>query len=237
MDAGAPIRGSYQIVGKYARVDTSHCAARGHFPVSLERLASSGELTDDRPSGAGIWGITLPLKALRIAVLIDPPALPLELSSILRKLCPKERRAQVPSKLFIRVEPEARFVAATDGFEELSRLPLDVGKQYLVQASGVLGVQAGVTMRMRLDVRSFFGSVLASQEIDYINNHQQFMVVTAANVPAEGGAGSEGAPVPPGASANLSVRTFWPTPPSPGQSVYATEMTIVALTVDEIVAA
>jgi hypothetical protein len=65
----------------------------------------------------------------------------------------------MPSKLFIRVEPEARFVGATDGFKELSRLPLDVGKHYLVQASGVLGLAAGVTMRMRLDVRSFFGSI------------------------------------------------------------------------------
>jgi hypothetical protein len=140
----------------------------------------------------------------------------------------------MPSKLFIRVEPEARFVGATDGFKELSRLPLDVGKHYLVQASGVLGLAAGVTMTMRLDVRSFFGSVLASREINYINNRQQFLVVTAANVPAEGGAGTL---VPPGASANLSVRTSWPSPPSPGQSVSAGNMTIVALTVDEIVAA
>jgi hypothetical protein len=143
----------------------------------------------------------------------------------------------MPSKLFIRVEPEARFVGATDGFKELSRLPLDVGKHYLVQASGVLGLTGGVRMTMRLDVRSFFGSVLASEEIDYINNHQQFLVVTAANVPAEGGAGTPGTPVPPGASANLSVRTSWPSPPSTGQHVSAGDMTIVALTVDEIVAA
>jgi hypothetical protein len=143
----------------------------------------------------------------------------------------------VPSKFFIRVEPEARFVSETPDFVELSRLPLEVGRQYLVQANGVLGVSAGVTMRMRLDVRSFFGSVLVSQESDYINNHQQFALTAAANIPAEGGGGSEGTPVAPGASANLSVRTFWPTPPSPGQSVYATELTIVALTVDEIVVA
>lgn len=83
---------------------------------------------------------------------------------------------------------------------------------------------------------SFFGSVLAARESDYINNHQQFALTAAANIPAEGGGGSEGTPVPPGASANLSVRTFWPTPPSPGP-VYAADLMIVALTVDEIVVA
>ncbi|MDQ3867055.1 MAG: hypothetical protein M3304_09570 [Actinomycetota bacterium] len=143
----------------------------------------------------------------------------------------------MPSKVFIHVEPEARFVSETADFVELSRVPLEVGRQYVVQANGVLGVSAGVTMRMRLDVRSFFGSVLAARESDYINNHQQFALTAAANIPAEGGGGSEGTPVPPGASANLSVRTFWPTPPSPGQSVYAADLMIVALTVDEIVVA
>jgi hypothetical protein len=74
--------------------------------------------------------------------------------------------------------------------------------------------------------------VTASQQADYINHHQQFLLVVAARIPARSGAGSG-----PGASANLSVRTFWPTPPSPGRSVYTNEMTIVAQTVDKIVKA
>jgi hypothetical protein len=140
----------------------------------------------------------------------------------------------VPSKLFIRVEPEAHFIGATPEFVEISRLPLEVGQSYLVQASGLLGLQAGVMMRMRLEVRSFFGSVLAAQEADYINTHQQFVLVAAASIPAEGGGGSAGATVPPGASANLLMDSFWIQPPSVGQSVYATEVTITAHAVDQI---
>ena len=41
------------------------------------------------------------------------------------------------SKLFIHVEPEARLVPATaPDFVEVSRLPIDVGQRYLVQATG-----------------------------------------------------------------------------------------------------
>ena len=53
------------------------------------------------------------------------------------------------------------FVGATPEFVQVSRLPLEVGqKLYPVQASGLLGLQAGVMMRMRLEVRSFFGLCL-----------------------------------------------------------------------------
>ena len=90
-------------------------------------------------------------------------------------------------------------------------------------------------MRMRLEVRRFGGSVLASQEADYINTHQQFVLVVAASIPSEGGAGS-GPPLPE-PSANLLMDSFWIQPPSVGESVYATEVTITAQPVDEIVSA
>ena len=99
----------------------------------------------------------------------------------------------MPNKLFIRVEPEAQFVGATPDFVDISRLPLDGAQSYLVQASGILALQAGVMMRMRLEVRRFNGAVLVSQEADYINTYQQFVLVVAATLPSEGGGGS-GAP-------------------------------------------
>jgi hypothetical protein len=138
----------------------------------------------------------------------------------------------VPSTVHIHVEPEARFFSETPDFLELCRLPLEAGQKYLVQASGIAGLDAGVMMRLKLDVCGRSGNVIASQQADYINHHQQFLLVVAARIPARSGAGSG-----PGGSANLSVRTFWPTPPSPGRSVYTNEMTIVAQTVDKIVKA
>jgi hypothetical protein len=145
----------------------------------------------------------------------------------------------VPSKLFIHVEPEAHFVAEPPDFVELCRLPLEGGpsQSYLVLAKGLVGPEVGVNMRLKLDVFGFFGELLTSQQSDYINDHQQFMLMAAATLPAEGGGVSPGTPPPPGASANLSVRTFWPTPPGPGHSVYATDMILMALSVDEVVAA
>jgi hypothetical protein len=138
----------------------------------------------------------------------------------------------VPSTVHIHVESEARFFSEGPDFLELCRLPLEAGQKYLVQASGIAGVDAGVMMRLKLDVCGRAGNVIASQQADYINDHQQFLLVVAARIPARGGAGSG-----PGPSANLSVRSFWPTPPSPGRSVYTNEMTIVAQTVDKIVRA
>jgi hypothetical protein len=46
----------------------------------------------------------------------------------------------------------------------------------------------------------------------------------------------EAAPRPPGAAATLSVNTNFIAPISPGESVDVGDITIVALTVDEIVA-
>ena len=130
------------------------------------------------------------------------------------------------------VEPENHFVGPTD-FVELCRLPLETGRPYLVQASGLAGLQGGVLMTLRLDVRRFFGQVISSQESTYINDNQQFLLTAAATLPAEGGAGSVGSQIPPGASANLLVRTTW-TAHQPGQSVSITDIVLTALEVDEI---
>jgi hypothetical protein len=138
----------------------------------------------------------------------------------------------MPSKLFIHVEPEAHFVAEPPDFVELCRLPLEGNQAYLVQAKGLVGPEPGVSMRLKLDVFDIFGELLTSQQSDYINDHQQFMLMAAATVPGGGGF-----PPPPGAAAILSVRTFWPTPPGPGHSVYATDIILMALGVDEVVAA
>ena len=110
----------------------------------------------------------------------------------------------MPSKLFVHVEPENHFVGPTD-FVELCRLPLEVGRPYLVQARGLAGLEGGVSMTLRLDVCGFFGQVISSRESSYINDHQQFLLTAAAKLPAEGGGGSAGTPIPPGASANLFV--------------------------------
>jgi len=139
-------------------------------------------------------------------------------------------------KLFIHVEPENHFVGPTDDFQEVCRLPLEGGRPYLAQARGLAGLFAGVTARLKLDVCGFFGEVISSQQSDYINDHQQFVLTAAATLPAEGGAGSAGTPTPPGASANLLARVFFPPHPS-GNSVGLVDIVLTALEVDEIVTA
>lgn len=57
----------------------------------------------------------------------------------------------MPNKLFAHAEAENHFVGVTD-FVELCRLPLEGGRPYLVQARGVVGLEAGVIMLLRLDV-------------------------------------------------------------------------------------
>jgi len=139
----------------------------------------------------------------------------------------------MPSKLFVHVEPENHFVGPTD-FVELCRLPLEGGQPYLVQAKGIAGPEAGVIMILRLDVCGFFGEVINSAESDYINVSQQFLLTVAATLPAEGGGGSPGSPVPPGASANLLVKTVWINP-QPGHSASIVDIMLTALELDEIV--
>jgi len=138
----------------------------------------------------------------------------------------------MPSKLFVHVEPENHFVGPTD-FVELCRLPLQVGRPYLVQARGLVGLEGGVSMTLRVDVCGFFGQVISSRESSYINDHQQFLLTAAAELPAEGGAGSAGSEVPPGASANLLVRTTW-IAHQPGHAVSIVDIVLTALEVDEI---
>ena len=139
----------------------------------------------------------------------------------------------MPSKLFVHVEPENHFVGPAD-FVELCRLSLEGGRPYLVQARGLAGLEAGVSMTLKLDVRGFFGEVISSRESSYINDHQQFLLTAAATLPAEGGGGSPGTPTPPGASANLLVRTTW-IAHQPGHSVSIADIVLTALEVDEIV--
>jgi hypothetical protein len=57
----------------------------------------------------------------------------------------------------------------------------------LVQARGVVGLEAGVMMLLKLDVCGFFGEVVSSQQSTYINDHQQFVLTAAATLPSEGG--------------------------------------------------
>jgi hypothetical protein len=136
----------------------------------------------------------------------------------------------MPSKLFVHVEPENHFVGPTD-FVELCRLSLEGGRPYLVQARGLAGLEGGVLMTLKLDVCGFFGEVISSRESSYINDHQQFLLTAAATLPAEGGGGT---PTPPGASANLLVRTTW-IAHQPGHSVSIVDIVLTALEVDEIV--
>jgi hypothetical protein len=138
-------------------------------------------------------------------------------------------------KLFVLTDPEAHFLQETADFEELCRLHLEPGP-YLVQAKGLLS-GPGALAALRLDVQSVFGSVVASQESLFVAHASQtFLLIAAASIPFEGGAGSTGTPVPPGPAASLSVR---PTGPSltPGHHVAISDITITALAVDEIVAA
>jgi hypothetical protein len=91
-------------------------------------------------------------------------------------------------------------------------------------------------MTLKLDVCGFFGEVISSRESSYINDHQQFLLTAAAMLPAESGGGSLGTPTPPGASANLLVRTTW-IAHQPGRSVSIADIVLTALEVDEIVMA
>jgi hypothetical protein len=139
------------------------------------------------------------------------------------------------NKLFVHVEPENHFVGHTHpNYVEVSRLPLEGGRAYFVQAKGIVGPEAGVFMNMRLEARGFFGEVVTSTESSYINQSQEFLLTASANLPAEGGGGSEGTPMPPGASANLLVRSYWINP-QPGHSASIVDIVLTALQVDEIV--
>jgi hypothetical protein len=148
-----------------------------------------------------------------------------------------ERTLVMSNKLFVHVEPENHFVGHTwPNYEEISRLPLEGGRPYLVQAKGLVGPEAGVFMHMRLEARGFFGEVVATTESSYINDNQEFLLTASANLPAEGGGGSPGTPTPPGASANLLVASYWINP-QPGHSASITDIVLTALQVDEIVMA
>jgi hypothetical protein len=143
----------------------------------------------------------------------------------------------MPTKLFYHVEQENFFSAPTDDFVEVSRLPLEGGQPYLAQAKGIALLFAGASVRLKLELRGFFGEVIHSQESDYINGDQQFVLTAAATLPAEGGAGSEGTPIPPGASANLLIRVF-DFPPHPISNLIGiADIVLTALEVDEIVTA
>src|SRR3954451_3679321 len=111
----------------------------------------------------------------------------------------------MPTKLFIHVEPENHFLGPTDDFVELCRLPLEGGRPYLAQARGLLSLEGGVMVRLKLDLCGTFGEVIDSQDSDYINNHQQFVMTAAATLPAEGGRGGS---APTGAPGILSGRGF-----------------------------
>jgi hypothetical protein len=161
-------------------------------------------------------GAELPARARRFAVANDS----------------EERTPFMPSKLFVHIDAENHFFGPTD-FVELCRLPLEAGRPYLVQATGLAGLQGGVSMTLRLDVCGFFGQVISSRESRYINDNQQFLLTAAAKLPAEGGGGSAGSRIPPGASANLLVRTTW-TAHQPGHSVSIADIVVTALEVDEI---
>ena len=138
------------------------------------------------------------------------------------------------NKLFVHVEPENHFVGHTwPNYVEVSRLPLEGARPYLVQAKGLVGPEAGVFMHMRLEVRGFFGEVVTSTESSYINQAQEFLLTASANLPAEGGGGT---PPPPGASANLFVGSYWINP-QPGHLASITDIVLTALQVDEIVMA
>jgi hypothetical protein len=146
-----------------------------------------------------------------------------------------EEEAIMPSKLFVHAEPENHFVGVTE-FVELCRLPLEGGRPYFVQARGMVGLEAGVIMLLRLNVCGFFGEVVSSRQSSYINDNQQFVLTAAATLPSEGGGSGPGVPPPPGASANLLVKTIWPSH-QPGHSVSIVDILLTALQVDEIVVA
>jgi hypothetical protein len=141
----------------------------------------------------------------------------------------------MPSKLFVLTDPEAHFLQEAANFVELCRLPLEPGP-YLVQAKGAV-TGPGALAALRLDVLSFFGSVVTSHESLFVAHASQtFVLVVATSVPFEGGGGSEGTPAPPGPSATLSVRASGPAL-TPGHHVSISDITITALAVDEIVTA
>lgn len=152
----------------------------------------------------------------------------------------------MPSKLFIHIEPRMHQVGETPDFVELCRLPLEGAQSYLVQAKGLVGPEPGAIMTLKLDIFGFFEELLTSQQSVYTSNPQQFVLTAAATLPAEGGRrttlpaeGGRGTTLPLlGASANLSVKAGWITPPDePLVGVSVTDVILIALSVDEIVLA
>jgi hypothetical protein len=70
---------------------------------------------------------------------------PLERADSLLQTTPRKRTPFMPSMLFVHIEAENHFFGPTD-FVELCRLPLEAGRPYLVQATGLAGLQGGVSM-------------------------------------------------------------------------------------------
>jgi hypothetical protein len=139
----------------------------------------------------------------------------------------------MPSKLFIRTEPDVQTVVPSPDFVELCRLLLEGGQSYLVQAKGMAGVDPGLFVTLKLEVFGFFGELLASEYCDYRGPGQQFVLTAAATLPAEGGRTTR---LPLGASANLSARVGIINPAAEvGLAAY--NVVLIALSVDEIVTA
>jgi hypothetical protein len=120
----------------------------------------------------------------------------------------------MPGKLFYRSDRDLHVVREMD-FQELSKLPIEPGPN-LVIAKGTVGaidVLFEVKIGLRLEVHGMFAGLIDFDETSFFTapaslagggvlaekctpDTNSFMLVVAANLPFEGGAGS-GPPPPP----------------------------------------
>ena len=153
----------------------------------------------------------------------------------------------MPGKLFYLDDRRGHLVRESD-FQELSMLPIEPGPHLVIAKGTVRGVnvQFNVGIGLRLEVHGMFAGLIAFDETEFFTepanigpggvlvtsgnpDKNSFMLVVAANLPFEGGAGS-GPPPPPHRAVLLARKES-----SDGVGV-VTNVKITSFPLDEIVA-
>jgi len=154
----------------------------------------------------------------------------------------------MPGKLFYLEDRRAHIVTERD-FTELSMLPTEPRPRLVVAKGTVQGVNVefNVGIRLRLEVHAMFSGLIGFDETEFFTepanigpgvvlvtsgnpDRNSFMLVVAANMPFEGGAGS-GPPPPPHRAVLLARKET----ASDGAGV-VTNLKITSFPLDEIVA-
>jgi len=156
----------------------------------------------------------------------------------------------MPGKLFF-LEDRRSHLVTDPQYQEISVLPVEYGPLLVVAKGTIRGVNVefNVGIDLRLELHAMFSGLVGFDETEFFNepanigaggtlissgsaDHDTFMLTLAATLPAEGGAGSKGAPVPPPHRAVLLAKKNT----ASGGTAALTNVKIFAIPMDEIVA-